>query len=318
MGEALTQLLDKLVEGHELRDAEFGAFSDLDRAEAAAVKQRWSEMEVATRALLLERAGELADVNLEMNFRALGELALDDPDQEVRERAVTALWESGDRDIARKLARLAVEDDGRGVRAAAALGLQPFVEALVMDRMDSESADLVVAALKRAVEDEDVGVRAAALEAAGALPEEWVAECILDSYESDERELRVAALRAMGASALDRWTEYISDQLFSGETEMRLEAVLAAGALGSEELVEPLGELLNDEDPEVILAVIEALGEIGGEEAVELLNEYSPHAPEGMETALEDALGLAKDSGLFRRFGELSEMDEKNELEDDD
>ena len=307
MGDALARLLDKLVDGQELQDPEFGAFSDLDRREAEAVKERWPSMAVSTRALLLERAGELADVNLDLNFQAIGRLGLDDPDPEVRERAVTTLWESDDRAIANRLAEILRNDSAPGVRAAAALGLQQFVEAYVMERLDQATGERIAAALRDAVDDPDVGVRAGALEASGVLAEDWVNTRILDAYESGERELRIAALRAMGDSASERWVEYISDQLYSSETELRLEAALAAGALGADALVEPLAELLSDEDPEIVLGAIEALGEIGGDEATELLKEYAPHAPEGFEEAIENALGLAQDSGLFRRFGEMED-----------
>ncbi len=315
MGEALTQLLDRLAEGYEPQDAEYGSFSDLDRDSAADVKARWPEFEVTTRALLLERAGELADVNLDLNFHALGKLALDDEDPEVRERAVTTLWESEDESVALTLSRMATDDPGPGVRAAAALGLQAFVEAAAVDRLGSETRKHVVAALRVAVDDPDVGVQAAAVEAAGALPEDWVAQRILDAYESGERDLAVAALRAMGSSGLDRWSEYSSDQLYADQVELRLEAVLAAGELASEELVEPLTELLNDDEPEIVLAVIEALGEIGGEEAVDLLNEFAAVAPEGMEDALEAALGVAAEGTQFRRFGDIAGIDD---LEDDE
>ena len=314
MGEALTRLLDRLVEGYELRDAEFGTLSDMDRASASEVRQRWPLLEVSQRALLLERAGELADVNLDFDFHALGKLALDDTDPEVRERAVTTLWESEDEAVAVLLADMATGDPGPGVRAAAALGLQGFVEALVMGRLRPETRERLLMALQGAVKDADVGVRAAAVESSGAIPEEWVTAHILDAYESGERELTVAALRAMGASGLDRWAEYIAEQLYGDLPEVRLEAVLAASELASEELVEPVAELLNDDDPEVVLAVIEALGGIGGDEAINVLEEFAPVAPEGMEAALEDALGLAKDSIQFRRFGDLQATDD---VEDD-
>ncbi len=305
MADSLGQLLEMLADGHELATPEYAAFSDLSRDDTSLVRERWPALAVETRALLMERAGELADVNLEYNFEALGSLALDDPHPEVRERAVTTLWESEDRSIAVRLADLATTDEGPGVRAAAALALHGYVESIVGGRFDDRTAKAVTDSLKKAVEDPDVGVRAAALEAAGAIPEEWVSTRILDAYESDERELRVAAIRAMGDSAEERWAEYISDQLYSGEIEFRLEAVLAAGANGAESLVEPLGEALADDDPEVVLAVIEALGEIGGEAAVDLLNEFAPHAPEGFEVALEEALTLAGESTMFRKFGEL-------------
>ncbi|MGE0598098.1 MAG: HEAT repeat domain-containing protein [Dehalococcoidia bacterium] len=318
MADSLGQLLEMLADGHELATPEYAAFSDLSRADAALVKEHWPAIAVETRALLMERAGELADVNLEYNFEALGSLALDDPHPEVRERAVTALWESEDRDIARRLARLATEDEGAGVRAAAALALRGYVESIVGGRFDDETARAISDALRKAVEDPNVDVRAAAVEAAGGLPEEWVASHILDAYEDDARELRIAAIRAMGDSAEERWAEYIADQLYAGEPELRLEAVLAAGANGSESLVEPLGEALADEDPEIVLAVIEALGEIGGEDAVDLLKEFAPHAPEGFEDALEEALSLANESSMFRRFGELDDSDNEDSDEDDE
>jgi HEAT repeat protein len=273
-------------------------------------------LEVATRALLLERAGELADISLDLDFGALGKLALDDPDPEVRERAVTTLWESSDTAVAERLADLAAHDPGSGVRAAAALGLGPFAEEVAMGRLSERVAAQLTEALRLAAEDADVAVRAAAVESIGPLPEDWVSERILEAYENPERELRIAALRAMGASALERWAEYISDQLYSGEPEFRLEAVLAAGALGSDSLVDALGETLQDEDPEVVLAAIEALGEIGGEEAVELLDEFAAVVPEGMEEALEEARSLAADAGMFRRFGE-PKRDDHDEFDED-
>jgi len=303
MSEGLTRLLDKLVDGFELQDVEFGALSDLDRSDAAVVRARWPDLETAMRAMLLERAGELADVNLELDFHALGRLALDDPDPEVRERAVSMLWESDDPQVGERLAALATHDPGPGVRAAAALALESFVEQLVLGRLEKRVSAAVVEALRVATTDADAGVRAAAIEALGALDAEWVGDRILEAYESDDRQLQVAAIRAMGASALERWSEYIADQLYSGETEMRFEAVLAAGALGSDSLVAPLGELLTDDDPEIVLAGIAALGEIGGEEAVELLREFAPHVPEGGEDVFEEALSLAGDTAMFRQFG---------------
>lgn len=318
MADSLGQLLEMLADGHELATPEYASFSDLSRADVALVKQRWPALAVETRALLMERAGELADVNLEYNFEALGSLALDDPHPEVRERAVTTLWESEDRSIAGRLAELATNDEGAGVRAAAALSLRGYVESIVGGRFGEPVARAIIEALKQAVADPDVGVRAAALEAAGAIPEEWVSTKILEAYESEERELRIAAIRAMGDSAEERWAEYISDQLYSGEIEFRLEAVLAAGANGSETLIEPLGEALADDDPEIVLAVIEALGEIGGEEAADLLKEFAPHVPEGFEEALKEALSLANDSTMFRKFGDLDEVEGEDEDDDGD
>ena len=74
MRETLSRLLEMLADGHELTAAEFGAFSDLDKSAVAVVREKWVDLDVATRALLLERAGEMADVHLDMNFEALGKV----------------------------------------------------------------------------------------------------------------------------------------------------------------------------------------------------------------------------------------------------
>ena len=322
MGEGLSQLIDRLEEGDELRDADITALSDLTREEAASVASRWPRIPVAGRALLLDRATELADVHLDYNFEALNRIGLDDPDPEVRERAVTGLWESQDPRIGERLAALVVSDSGPGVRAAAAHGLAGFIESRTMGHLDDSTGDLIAGAIRRALEDDDVTVRAAALESAGGLVEDWVPERILEGYESPERALRLAAIRAMGTTTLDRWIEYLEEQFYSDDQEFRIEAVMAAGQLGSELLLEPLAELLNDEDADVVLAAIMGLGEIGGDEAVELLEEYLPIAPEGYDEAVEGAIEMARGGG-FRRFGELDEDeigfdDDDDEDEDED
>jgi HEAT repeat protein len=313
----LARLLQGLHEGRDLTDPEYGAFSDLGRSDASVVREGWPAVPVGTRAAMLERALELADVNVELDFRALGRLALDDADPEVRERAIALLWESDDRDVGQKLATLVSNDPGPGVRAAAAAGLKPFVDAYVVERLPNDAGEAILAALCKALDDEDIDVRTKAIESIGAFGEPWVGERILEAFESDDQRLRVAAIRAMGNSGLDRWEEYLESEFSSGDEEMRFEAVVAAGNLGSPLLVEPLGELLDDEDPELVLAVVEAIGEIGGDDAIELLQEFAPHAPEGFEEAIENALTAATHEGMFRRFGDLgsfiSDVSEESE-----
>lgn len=301
----IQRLLDGLHEGRDLADAEYSAFSDLNRNDSRTVADGWPDIPVATRAMLLDRALELADVNVDLQFNALAKVGLKDADPEVRERAVALLWESDDTDVAEALAQLATDDVGPGVRAAAAGGLQHFVEAFVVDKLPARTGELVVAALRKALADRQVDVRAKAVESVGPIAEEWAQEAILEAYEGGDEPLRLSAIRAMGYSGLTRWEEYLEDEFASGNEEMRFEAVVAAGNLGSELLIEPLGELLNDEEPELVLAVVEAIGEIGGEDAIELLKAFAPEAPEGFEEAIENALAAAAEEGMFRSFGDL-------------
>ncbi len=304
---ALEQLVADLAAGGEPADNDFALFSDLDRSTAEWLRVHWLEIPVESRAGLYSRALDLAEDNVELDFVELGRIGLTDPDAEVRERAILSLWETGDRGIGQGLVDLLESDPAPGVRAAAAINLRRFVEALELGQLPAPEGERAVAVLRRAFEDlaQPVEVRAAAIEALGPCSKPWVGDLISAAYESGERELQISAVRAMGSSALERWVEYISDQLYSGDEEFRLEAAVAAGNLGSEDLVPALGELLADEDFDVVFAAVESLGEIGGEEAVELLKEYRSTAPEELADAIDIALETAGAGGLFRRFGEM-------------
>ncbi len=306
---ALEQFVTDLAAGGSPRDADLEMLSDLDRALADWLKSRWLDIPAPGRVEIFERAAGLSEENVELHFVALARIGLDDPDPEVRERAVLSLWESDDRAIGARLVELLAHDAAPGVRAAAAINLQRFVEAFELGRLGREAGELAVDTLRRAFEDtsQPVEVRAAAIEALGPCSQPWVADLIASAYESEDRVMRVSAVRAMGNSALERWVDYLSDQLYSGDEEFRLEAAVAAGNLGSEDLVPPLGELLADDDFDVIFAAVEALGEIGGEPATELLQELKQSAPPELMEVVDIALELAAVGGLFRRFGEPAE-----------
>ena len=306
---ALEQLIDDLASGGLPRDGDYTLLSDLSRDAAAWLAGGWARIPTEGRIAILERATELAEANVELDFTTLGRVGLDDPSAEVREKAVLALWESEGRDLPLRLSALLASDDNAGVRAAAAKGLFRYVEGFALGRLDREAGQQVVAALRAAATNysEAADVRAAAIEALGPNPDEWTADLIGDAYETGDPALQLAALRAMGYSGQDRWEEYIAEQFLADDPGMRFEAVLAAANLGSEELVPALGDMLADEEPEVVLAVVEALGEIGGEEAHELLLEFREHVPAGMEESLNIAIETAAGGGLFRRFGDLSE-----------
>lgn len=306
---ALEQLIDDLASGGLPRDGDYSLLSDLPRDVGDWLRGGWGRIPTEGRISILERATELAEANVELDFTTLGRIALEDPSAEVREKAVLALWESEGRDLPGLLSALLASDENPGVRAAAAKGLFRFVEAFALDRLDRATGARVVETLRKAASDygEAVDVRAAAIEALGPSPEEWAAEIIGDAYETGDPTLQLAALRAMGYSGQDRWEEYIAEQLVSDNPELRFEAVLAAANLGSEEMIPAVGELLSDEEPEVVLAAVEALGEIGGEEAHELLLEFREHVPAGMEESLDIAIETAAGGGLFRRFGDIPE-----------
>lgn len=298
------RFIDTLARGARPRPAELAALSDLDRADAAYLRERWLDIPLPGREFLLDEAYELADDDVALDFTALGRIGLTDPEPTVRLRAIQALWESLDPAAGDLLVALVESERDLEVRAAAARALLRYLESAEYGRLAEPTATRMVEALIAAAESGFESLRAAAVEALGPSGDPRVPGIIEAAYESGVPALRLAALRAMGYSARERWVEYIAEQLTADDPEMRFEAALAAGSLGSEELVPALGEALNDDDAEVLFAVIEALGDIGGDAAVELLEAYREEAPPGLEDAVDTALEAAR--GIhFRRLGEL-------------
>lgn len=312
---ALEALLEQFQSGQQPTDLEVTLLSDLGRGDAAMVRSAWPLLPLETRERLLERAAELLEGNVELDFVELGKIALHDSEASVRLRGVDAVAESTSSLVAEKLNTIAADDDSDEVRTLASAALAPFVVAYELGRLDGQLGDSVVATLRTAAEDRsaDAELRAAAIESLGPVSAGWMAEIVAAAYESDEPVVRLAALRAMGESADERWVDYVSDQFFSDDPEFRFEAAVAAGSIGSEESVEQLGLLLADESPEVVLATVEALGEIGGQEAVDLLQAFADDAPVG----LEEAVKLALENAVENSSGRL-EVDDGDDGEDYD
>jgi hypothetical protein len=132
---ALVQLIDDLALGGLPRDGDYSLLSDLPRETGTWLAEGWSRIPTEGRIAILERAADLAEANVELDFTALGLVGLDDPSAEVREKAVHALWESHTRDLPLRLSELVVSDENAGVRAAAARGLFRYVEAFALEQL---------------------------------------------------------------------------------------------------------------------------------------------------------------------------------------
>lgn len=295
---ALQALIDQLSEGHHPSDAEITLLSDLDREDAARIRSKWGRIPDETRQFVLERAAELAEDSVELDFAALGRIGIEDADAAARLRAVEALAETTDVRDARRLRAIVAADPADEVRVLAAATLHQFVLAHELGKMDEAEGEAIASVLRHVFEDrsESQELRAAVLESLGPLSREWMPDLILEGYEGDEPVFRLAAVHAMGDSADDRWVEYLHDQFFSDDQEFRFEAVVAAGAIASEESVGPLIALLEDDNAEVLLAVVEALGEIGGQEAFEALEAFAERAPAGMEEIVKLAMENAAEN----------------------
>jgi HEAT repeat protein len=299
---ALEALIEQFEAGHQPGDPEISLLSDLSRADAAIVRAAWPRLPLASREHLLERAAELFEGSVELDFVELGRIALDDIEPSVRLRAIDAVAESTHRAVAEKLRELAAGDAAGEVRTLASAALASFVVMHELGRLDRQLGEALVATLRAAAEDREAEpeLRAAAIESLGPLSAGWMPGIIAAAYESDEPVIRLATLRAMGQSTDERWVDYVSEQFSSDDPEFRFEAAVAAGSIGSEEAAEHLGTLLADDSPEVVLATIEALGAIGGQEAVDLLRAFADEAPAGLEEAVKLALENTVENGTGR------------------
>lgn len=308
----LGQLVDRLVAGGAVSAADLPAFSDLPREDAKWLRGSWASIPLDTRLAILDGADELAAEHIELDFTALGRVALDDPDEDACERAVRLLWESEDTAIAGRLTELAGSGTAPSLLAAVAAGLHKFAELYAMGRWDPAAAAPALDALRRLATGpgQEAAVRAAAVEALGPVTEPWVSAAIEAAYEDGDDVLRLAALRAMGHSTSDRWSSYVEEQFESSDPAFRFEAALAAGAIADEALVPGLGALLDDAELDVVFAAIEALGEAGGDEAIALLQALREDSSEEVAEAAAVALDVARQGGFLDPSGGSGDDDD--------
>ncbi len=302
----LVRLVEALSAGQQLSAADVTIFSDLEQPDAGYLRAAWPGLSLETRLSVVQRAAELAEDNVDLDFSRLAVIGLEDPAPAIRRTAVEAAWESTERAIGQSLARLLRTDPDESVRAATASGLARFVVGQEFGTIDERTGEGAIAALRESVADngESVDVRARATESLGAHQALWVATLLQDAYYSEDDRLRLAAIRGMGASADERWLEFLDEQADADDPEVRFATAIAYGAIGSEDGIEAVTALLADDDPEVVAAAINALGDIGGELAVEqlqaLIAAEDPVIAEAARDALENA-SIYSQPDLFRR-----------------
>ena len=294
----LSPSVDDLVDSSkELKASELAQLSGLADDERDALRSCWVEIDAARRREILTMLIELADDNSDLDFGAVYDTALADPEAAVRERAVSGLWESDDRRTIPKLTARLSDDADERVRAAAALALGHFAVLAVTNKLVERDAARVHGSLMECLgnEDEAVAVRRRALEAVAPFTTPEVAGWIRWAYESGEPEFRQSALCAMGRSDDPSWLPTIYREMHSGDPAMRYEAANAAREVGETESVPYLAELVEDPDVEVALAAVLAIGLIGGAPAKKLLRGIAAADEDGaVREAAAEALRLAE------------------------
>lgn len=256
-----------------LSDAVLRAFSDLEGERLAAWQGAWRNLGADRRLAIIEQLRELAEGDIEADFRNLFRFGLADPNERVRLASVESLYEDDHAGLITPLTVLLRDDPAETVRAAAAEALGRFVYAGEIDRLSEERRTHAYAALMRALltTPEASLVHRRALEALAYVSNEEMDLQIRDAYNSQNDLLRLSAIVAMGRSNNRVYRDIVRDELHSVSPAVRREAANASGELEDDDAVPELAQLLDDPDESVRFAALDALALIGGNDAKRLL-----------------------------------------------
>jgi HEAT repeat protein len=275
---------------------QLAAFSDLCREGLKKVEAVWPEIDDATRRRLIAEAVELGAANVLYQFRRLHRLALHDPFAEIRQLAISGLWEDDSASLLVELLEIAREDESEDVRAAAVARLGDSLEELQDLDESPEYVERIAEFVTDLARDRSQAaiIQRRAIEAVGAVrqsPE--TRELIQDAWEHGDQSVEAGALIAMGRTYESRWRPVVRTALTSEDPELRFAAARALGGVGTSDDVPELAGLARDEDAEVRQSAITSLGEIGGQGAIRVLRNLADESDEPDRTAIEEALDYA-------------------------
>jgi HEAT repeat protein len=271
--------------------------------------------------VLLDQLLSHLDSDTIVSYEEIGKALLDDPDGEVRARAIRLLVESDDPKLADKLIDIFLHDAELAPRLEAVQLLGEFILLGELDKVNQSLQRRMEDALIGLVRSEEESVlRKRALESLSYSSRPEIAALIESAFERVDPAWVAAALRAMGRSHDERWNENVVSKLLDEDPTIKFAAVEAAGQLIIEEAVPILLQILDDEEEpeEVATAAIWALSQIGGDDArtylVALIDQTED---EELVEFLEDALENLNFTEEFNKF-ELLTLDEEDEELDED
>ena len=270
--------------------------SSLSSVEMEQFKETWATVSSKRRLMVIQRLVEMAENNPELHFAAVFEACLKDGDEEVREHAISGLWEEEHRSIVPCLVDMLTSDPSRQVRAKAASALGKFASLAQEGKLLHKDCELVMNSLMQALEneEEDTEVRRHALEAVAPFGTSQIREYIRWAYNNDDIQWKCSSLQAMGRIGESEWSHYVIKEMSNPESIIRHGAANACGELGEEKAVPSLISLLQDEDVQVQLAVVNALGNIGGPLAKRALDRCVKMGDPTLEEASREALEIVE------------------------
>lgn len=254
----------------------------------------WQQFPAERREAILRDLDDLAEDNVDLDFRSVFRACLSDAAPEVRVAAIGGLWEDESERTMDRFIQLIADNDGQ-VRAAAIIGLARFAYRAELGELPAPAAQRIHATLLSTATDPDqpAEVRRRAIEGLGYFANSRDAQAEIGrAYANADQMLRESAILAMGRSMRPTWRPYIERELKSPSPAMRYEAARAVGELGEEgrPLLPALLPLVDDDDTEIVEAAIWALGQVGGPNARRILTRLARSKDNARSQAASEAL----------------------------
>ncbi|NPA92696.1 MAG: hypothetical protein GXO56_03345 [Chloroflexi bacterium] len=268
--------------------------ANLSPENAARLREVWPKVPLQRRRGLLEDLELLTENDLTLSFRDVGEIALEDPDPQVRFLGVRLLWVEEDNNLIPRFLQIAREDPDIDVRANAVGALGSYMYQAALEELPERYTRDIERTLMAFLEDPsqpDV-VRRQALEVLGYSLNVNLDPWLEDAFMHPDEDWRISALFAAGRTANARWADDVRDYLHHESPRLRAEAARAAGEMMLKDVTDDLLELLEDPSPDVRVNAAWALSEIGGGESIAAALEAALERAASEEEAavLEDAL----------------------------
>ena len=318
-------ILDHLLDSKkDIPAGHLAYYSDLDPKSLRLFLDVWKNVPPKRKTLLLDKLTAHLDEDTIVSYEDIGRSLLDDPDAEVRARALGLLAESDDPRLVDTLLKIFQSDSDLAPRLKAANLLGEFVLMGELEELDEARLHKIEDALIAVIRsDENPSLRRAAVEAFGYSGREEAVAILESAYEREDPLWVASALRAMGRSHDNRWDDSVIAKLPDADPRIRFAAVEAVGELAIQKAGPLLLRMLEDEDEddEVTMATIWALSQIGGDDArAYLLNMLENSDDENVAEFIEDALENLDFNEQLDRFDLLSldEDDDLSEFDEDD
>src|SRR5215217_1494082 len=121
--------------------------SDISREDREALRAAWPVLPSDRRRFIARTLVDLAEDNIELDFRTALQVLLDDADETVRLAAIEGLWEDESLPLLSRLLDLLAHDPAVAVRAAAALALGRYSYLAQLGKLRGDRPAQVRAAL---------------------------------------------------------------------------------------------------------------------------------------------------------------------------